>query len=64
MYSYFILNKINLYNDIKTEVETKFEKLVLHEYYTRYKTNPNPDEKEKYRKKYLDMRLIGKDWRW
>lgn len=64
IFDYFVNDNHEHYYKIQSLVSDKFEKLLQHEYYTQYKTNPNPEEKEKYRQKYLDAKLIGEDWRW
>ena len=42
----------------------KLNSLVERELYSRYKTAPTEEEKEKYRQEYLDRRGIPKDFRW
>lgn len=49
---------------IKEELEKKLNSLVERELYSRYKTAPTEEEKEKYRQEYLDRRGIPKDFRW
>ena len=36
----------------------------MREIYSRYKTAPTEEEREKYRKEYLDRRGIPEDFRW
>lgn len=49
---------------IKEGLEKKLNSLVEWELYSRYKTAPTEEEKEKYRQEYLDRRGIPKDFRW
>lgn len=49
---------------IKEGLEKKLNSLVERELYSRYKTAPTEEEKEKYRQEYLDRRGIPKDFRW
>ena len=49
---------------IKKELEDKMEKLVRHEIYSKFKTAPTEEEKEKARQDYLDMVGMHRDFRW
>lgn len=49
---------------IKQELESKFQRLVNHELYSKYKTALTKEEQEKARQKYLDSMGIHKDFRW
>lgn len=42
----------------------KIDALVMRELYTKYKTAPTEEEKEKARKEYLDMRGVNESFRW
>ena len=45
-------------------LEAKLNKLLEHELYTKYKTAPTEEEKEKARQEFLDRRGIRQDFRW
>lgn len=45
-------------------LEAKLDAMVRHELYTKYKTAPTEEEKEKARQKYLDMRGVPESFRW
>lgn len=49
---------------IKEGLGKKLNSLVERELYSRYKTAPTEEGKEKYRQEYLDRRGIPKDFRW
>ena len=52
------------YKKIKQDLEVKFQKLVNHELYSKYKTALTEEEQEEARQKYLDSVGIHKDFRW
>lgn len=52
------------YKRIKHELEVKFQKLVNHELYSKYKTAMTEEEQEQARQKYLDEVGIHKNFRW
>ena len=45
-------------------LETKLNKMVLHDLYTKSKTDLSEDERERARQEYLDRRGIHKDFRY
>ena len=49
---------------MKNVLEDKMEKLARHEIYSKFKTAPTEEEKEKARQEYLDMVGMHKDFRW
>lgn len=49
---------------IRQGLEKKMNAMVEREIYSRYKTAPTEEEREKYRKEYLDRRGIPEDFRW
>jgi len=55
---------IESYERIKQELEIKFQRLVNHELYSKYKTALSEEEQEEARQKYLDSVGIHKDFRW
>lgn len=49
---------------INMELTAKIDALVMRELYTKYKTAPTEEEKEKARKEYLDRRGVNESFRW
>lgn len=45
-------------------LDEKLNKLVEHELYTKYKTAPTEEEREKARQEFLDKKGIHQDFRW
>ena len=45
-------------------LEKKLDAMVMRELYTKYKTAPTEEEKEKARKEYLDRRGVPESFRW
>ena len=50
--------------EIKKGLEEKLEAMVRRHLYTKYKTAPTEEEKEKARKEYLDRRGVPESFRW
>lgn len=51
------------FNDIYEKLSEKVEKIINRELFTRYKRAATPEERERYRKEYLDRREISKSFR-
>lgn len=49
---------------IKEELTEKMDSLVLRELYSKYKTAPTEEEKERARVEYLNRRGISENFRW
>ena len=49
---------------IRQGLEKEMNAMAEREIYSRYKTAPTEEEREKYRKEYLDRRGIPEDFRW
>lgn len=49
---------------IRQGLEKKMNAMVEREIYSRYKTAPTEEEREKCRQEYLDRRGIPEDFRW
>lgn len=49
---------------IRQGLEKKMNAMAEREIYSTYKTAPTEEEREKYRKEYLDRRGIPEDFRW
>lgn len=50
--------------EVKNGLEQKMNAMVERELYTRSKTAPTEEEREKARQEYLDRRGIPEDFRW
>lgn len=61
---YFLLEQEELYQEIKKGLEKKLNALVMRELYTKYKTAPSEEEREKARREYLDKRGVPESFRW
>lgn len=61
---YFLLEQEELYPEIKKGLEKKLDALVMRELYTKYKTAPSEEEREKARREYLDKRGVPESFRW
>lgn len=64
LFRYFLCDDDSVYDDIKKELESKLDKMLAHELYTRSKTADTDEEREKARQQYLDMVGMHKDFRW
>ena len=53
----------NLADDIRGQLDTKIDKLVNHELFSRYKTAPTGVERERARQEYLDRRGVPGNFR-
>ena len=60
---YFMLEQEELLPQIKQGLEKKLDAMVMRELYTKYKTAPTEEEKEKARKEYLDRRGVPESFR-
>ena len=61
---YFFFERENLFSEIQKELERKLDALVARELYTKYKTAPTEEEKEKARPEYLNKKGIHSSFRW
>lgn len=61
---YFLLEQEELLPEIKKGLEKKLDALVMRELYTKYKTAPSEEEREKARREYLDKRSVPESFRW
>ena len=50
--------------EIKMELEDKLEAMIRRDSYTKYKTAPTEEEKERARKEYLDRRGVPESFQW
>lgn len=61
---HFLLEQEELLPEIKKGLEKKLDALVMRELYTKYKTAPSEEEREKARLEYLDKRGVPESFRW
>ncbi len=63
---YFLLDNRNQEQEqsIKQSLSHKLDAIVLHDLYTKYKTDPSPELQEKARNEYLDKAGISQSFRW
>ena len=61
---YFMLEQEKLLPQIKQGLEKKLDAMVMRELYTKYKTAPTEEEREKFRQEYLDRKGIQESFRW
>ena len=63
---YFCLDdtSIELYNALRSDLEAKLDKIIAHETYSQYKTADSPEDREKARQQYLELKGIHKDFRY
>lgn len=61
---YFLLEQDELFTEIKKGLEKKLDALVTRELYTKYKTAPSEEEREKARLEYLARRGVPSSFRW
>ena len=61
---YFMVEQEELLPQIKQGLEKKLDAMVMRELYTKYKTAPTEEEKNKARKEYLDRRGVSESFRW
>ena len=61
---YHLLDDDSCADDVKKGLEQKMNTMVERELYTKSKTAPTEEEREKARQEYLDRRGILADFRW
>ena len=61
---YHLLDDDSCTEDVKKGLEQKMDTMVERELYTKAKTAPTEEEREKARQEYLDRRGIQADFRW
>ena len=61
---YFLIEQAELLPEIQKGLEQKLDALVMRELYTKYKTAPTEEEREKARREYLDKRGVPESFRW
>ena len=61
---YHLLEADEVLPEIKKGLEEKLEAMVRRELYTKYKTAPTEEEREKARQEYLEKVGMHRDFRW
>ena len=61
---YFLIGQEELLPEIQKGLEQKLDSLVMRELYTKYKTAPTEEEREKARREYLGKRGVPDSFRW
>ena len=61
---YFMLEQEEMLPQIKQGLEKKLDAMVNREVYSKSKTAPTEEEREKFRQEYLDRRGIPENFRW
>ena len=61
---YFLMENYESEEIIRQGLERKLDTMVNRELYSKYKTAPTEEEREKSRQEYLDRRGIAENFRW
>ena len=61
---YHLLDMDEVLPEIKKGLEEKMEAMLKRELYTKYKTAPTEEEREKARREYLERVGMYRDFRW
>ena len=61
---YFLMENYDNEEIIRQGLERKLDTMVNRELYSKYKTAPTEEEREKSRQEYLDRRGIPENFRW
>lgn len=61
---YFLLDDPSDHDQIKTVLETKFNQMLKHQYYSDYKQEKDPIKQEEARIHYLEQAGIPESFRW
>ena len=61
---YFLMENYESEETIRQGLERKLDTMVNRELYSKYKTAPTEEEREKSRQEYLDRRGISENFRW
>ena len=61
---YHLLDMDEVVPEIKKGLEEKVEAMMKRELYTKYKTAPTEEEREKARQEYLEKAGMHRDFRW
>ena len=61
---YFLMDNYDGEEKIRQGLEKKLDAMVNREMYSKFKTAPTEEEREKFRQEYLDRREIPENFRW
>ena len=61
---YHLLDQKQEEDDIKKGLEKKLDTMINRELYSKYKTAPTEEEREKSRQEYLERKGISENFRW
>ena len=61
---YYLLDMEDAYPKIEKGLMDKLDSITMRQLYSKYKTAPTEEEKEKARKEYLDKRGVPDSFRW
>ncbi len=64
LYLYHMIGNEEPSERIKDGLEKKMDAMLRHDYYTKYKTDPDKATRDEARRKYLDSVGISRDFRW
>ena len=61
---YFLMDNYDGEEKIRLSLEKKLDAMVNREMYSKFKTAPTEEEREKFRQEYLDRKGIQESFRW
>ena len=61
---YFLMDNYDGEEKIRLGLEQKLDAMVSREMYSKFKTAPTEEEREKFRQEYLDRKGIQESFRW
>ena len=61
---YFLMDNYDGEEKIRLGLEQKLDAMVHREMYSKFKTAPTEEEREKFRQEYLDRKGIQESFRW
>ena len=61
---YFLMDNYDGEEKIRLGLEQKLDEMVNREMYSKFKTAPTEEEREKFRQEYLDRKGIQESFRW
>ncbi len=61
---FFLMGETDTVHEIEAYLEDKLNRLVMHDLYSRYKTDPSGDERRKTIGRYLDKKGVPESFRY
>ena len=61
---YHLNGEVDFDEDIRQGLEKKLDAMLSRQLYSRYKTAPTKEQREKARQEYLDRRGVSQSFRW